>query len=425
MTTTLDGPGADSPIPDFLLDPPAAEVHYTLISVDDHLVEPAHAFEGRLPSRLQDAAPRVIDIRAGTPIPRTASNLPPLVPEKDGQAWLFDDQLFVQVGLNAIAGHTDRDAKRTEPATFDDMRPGCYDVDARVHDMDLGGIWASVNFPSQVSGFCGTVYSSAKDPELGLATTKAWNDWLFEEWHLAHPERIVPMGLTFLTDPEVGAEEIRRNAARGFTAVTLPELPHRVGLPEVHDTYWDPIWRACVDTGTAIALHVGSSGMLEPRTDPRRFERNVINFPTLSLIACIEWLFSGVPSRFPDLQIVLAEGGIGWVPMLLDRLDYTDDHAGRPNWTDADTPAEVLQRNFSFCMLDDPSTLPLIHRIGVENVMMEVDYPHSDSTWPTTQALMHQRFDSAPFLSKDDIRAIACGNAARVFRHPLPPDVRP
>jgi predicted TIM-barrel fold metal-dependent hydrolase len=409
----------EPPVPDFLRDPPPAEQHYTIISVDDHLVEPPHMFEGRLPAGLQDLAPRVIDVEAGKPVPR-GEDLPPLVPERGGQAWQFDERLFVQVGMNAVAGHTDRDKVRNEPATFDQMRPGCYDVDARVRDMDLGGIWASVNFPSQISGFCGSVFSSCKDAVLGQAVTRAWNDWLYEEWYSPHPTRIVPMGITYLSDPQAGAAEIRRNAARGFTAVTLPELPHRIGFPELHEDHWEPYWQACVDTGTAIALHVGSSGMLETRTDPSRFERNVIHFPTLSLMACVEWLFSGVPSRHPELKIVLAEGGIGFVPMLLDRLDYTEDHAGRPNWKASETPAEVLLRNFWFCMLDDPSTLPSIQRIGVDNVMVEVDYPHSDSTWPVTQTLLRDRFSNAPYLSVDAVRKITCGNAAHVFRHPLP-----
>ncbi|HQV57549.1 MAG TPA: amidohydrolase family protein, partial [Ilumatobacteraceae bacterium] len=260
------------------------------------------------------------------------------------------------------------------------------------------------------------------DPALGKAVTRAWNDWMFEDWHGAYPERIVPMGITYLTDATEGAAEIRRNAERGFTAVTLPEQPHRIGLPELYEEYWNPIWQACEDTDTAITLHVGSSGMLEARTDPSRFERNVINFPTLSLIACIEWLFSGVTSRYPGLKIVMAEGGIGWVPMLLDRLDYTELHAGRPSWRDTLTPAERLQNNFYYCMLDDPSTLPLAHRVGIDKIMMEIDYPHSDSTWPYTQNLLHDRFTAAAeHLSADDIQAITCGNAARVFRHPLPP----
>ena len=74
-----------------------------------------------------------------------------------------------------------------EPTRFDEMRPGCFDVDARVRDMDINGVWASVNFPSQITGFCGSVFSRCSDPELGLAVTQAWNDWFFEEWHSRAP----------------------------------------------------------------------------------------------------------------------------------------------------------------------------------------------------------------------------------------------
>ena len=146
------------------------------------------------------------------------------------------------------------------------MRPGCYDVDARVRDMDINGVWASVNFPSQITGFCGSVFSRCSDPELGLAVTRAWNDWFFDEWYSPHPDRIVPMGITYLGDAEQGAAEIRRNAARGFTAVTLPEMPHRIGMEPIFSDWWDPIIAACAETDTVICLHVGSTGVADMPT---------------------------------------------------------------------------------------------------------------------------------------------------------------
>ncbi len=98
-------------------------------------------------------------------------------------------------------------------------------------------------------------------PDLGLACVRAYNDWYLEEWVGAHPERFVPMGITYLADPELGAAEIRRNAERGFTAVSLPEQPQKLGYPTLHSGWWDPVVRACADTGTVICLHVGSSGI--------------------------------------------------------------------------------------------------------------------------------------------------------------------
>lgn len=358
-------------------------------------------FEGRLPAHLVGRAPRVVTTGAGH------------------EVWEFDDQTFHQVGLNAVAGRP-KSEWTLEPARFDQMRPGCYDIGARIADMDLNGVWASVNFPSQITGFCGSVFSRCSDPELGLAVTRAWNDWLAEEWWGPRPERIIPMGITFLADPHLGADEIRRNAARGFTAVTLPEAPHRIDLPSLHSGYWDPILAACEETSTVVCLHVGSSGMAPMAPDAPLLELGATLFSAQSLNACADWLWSGLPVRFPELKLAMSEGGIGWVPMLLDRLDYIIDQSGhgRAAWmSDELTPAEVLLRNFWFCTIDDPSVLGCRHRIGVENIMVETDYPHADSTWPDTQAFLSKRLGGMP---DDEVRKITHENAARLFRHPLP-----
>ena len=178
----------------FLPDPQPRPVRYTVISVDDHVVEPAHMFEGRVPAALADRAPRIIETSRGY------------------QIWEFEGRKFSQVGMNAVAGRRPETVS-IEPFRFDQMRPGCYDVDARVRDMDLNGVWASMNFPSQISGFCGRVFFDVADRDLGLACLRAWNDWLFEEWYSAHPTRIIPLGITYLADPQLAAAEIRRNVS--------------------------------------------------------------------------------------------------------------------------------------------------------------------------------------------------------------------
>jgi predicted TIM-barrel fold metal-dependent hydrolase len=288
--------------------------------------------------------------------------------------------------------------------------------------MDLAGIWASVNFPSQISGFCGSVYSGCSDPELGLACVRAYNDWYAEEWVEAHPDRFVPMGLTFLADADHAAAEIRRNAERGFVAVSLPEQPHRLGYPSLHTGWWDPVLAACVETGTVVCLHVGSSGMMDMALDGPLVEMGATLFSSLSYAACVDWVWSGVAVRFPELRIVMSEGGIGWVPMLADRLDYIIEWSGYGDaWPSSDlSPTDVLLRNFWFCTLDDPSIWPIRDRIGVEHVMVEVDYPHADSTWPDTAALLDERLAALP---PDEARMVRSGNAATLFRHPPPPEI--
>ena len=254
---------------------------------------------------------------------------------------------------------------------------------------------------------------------------RAWNDWFAEEWREAYPDRFVGLGITYLADPEVAAAEIRRNAERGFTAVSLPEQPHRLGYPSLHSGAWDPVLAACAETGTVVCLHVGSAGMMDIALDGPLVEIAATLFSSLSLTACVDWLWSGVVLRFPELRIAMSEGGIGWVPLLADRLDYIHGWSGhgRAAWPSTElTPTEALLRNFWFCSVDDPSIWPIRDRIGVDHIMVEVDYPHADSTWPDTQRFLADRLAGLPV---EDQRKITHENAAALFRHPLPDTCRP
>jgi predicted TIM-barrel fold metal-dependent hydrolase len=383
-----------------LPDPEPRRVNYTLISVDDHLMEPPHTFEGRLPRRLQEKGPKVVETEEGH------------------QVWHFDGQPYFQVGFMCVAGRP-REDHRVEPARYDEVRPGCWRIEDRIKDMDIGGIWASVNFPSGVTGFGGTLFSETKDLALGLACVQAWNDWLFEEWYSPYPDRIVPLGITLLSDPEKGAAEIRRNAARGFRAVTLPEQPHKLGYPSVFHEHWEPIVRACAETETVLNLHIGASGFASMPPGAPLLELGATLFGPMAIQACAEWLWSGYPARYPDLKIAMSEGGIGWVAMLIDRVDNIMTRSGYgKGWPDEKhSPSDVLRRNFWFCMIDGPSTISTRDVIGVENIVFESDYPHGDGTWPDTQEVMRKALGHLP---AEEIRMIAHENAARLYRHPLP-----
>ena len=304
---------AYTPSDRLLPDPEPRPADYTIISVDDHLVEPPWLFEGRLPAKFQDDAPKIVETPEGH------------------QQWHFDGKVFAQMGFNALVGRVDRDDFTFEPARFDDMRRGCFDIHARVRDMDIVGVWASICFPSQITGFCGRIYSDARDPELGYARRPCVQRLDQRRMVGFVPERIVPMGITFLRDPQKAADEIRRNAARGFVAVSLPEQPYMAGLPSIHDhEYWDPILRACVETDTVICLHIGSSGQLLPRDPaaPPGVGSGATLFQVQSLVSCCEWLWAGVPTRYPSIKIAMSEGGIGWVPMVMDRLDFMMSQSG-------------------------------------------------------------------------------------------------
>jgi len=384
----------------FLPEPERRDRLYTVISVDDHLVEPADMFEGRLPSKYADLAPKVIELRDGT------------------QRWEYDGRRIPNVGLNASVGRPPEELS-SEPARFDEMRRGAWDIHARIADMDIAGVYASLNFPSMLPGFAGQRIVATKDPNLGLAVFRAYNDWHLEQWAGLYPDRIIPCQLPWLADPHIAAEEIRRNAARGFKAVTFSENPEKLGYPSIHTTHWDPFFEACQETGTPVCLHIGSSSTTVSGSSDAPFDEVGFLFFTNAIVTAADWLFAKVPVRFPGLKLVLSEGGIGWLPGFIDRLrhaaryqDFTD------TWKGVEEPvADVFLRSFRFCTIEDPTTFSVLDEIGAERVMVEVDYPHVDSTWPNVQSILHSQLSG---LADDAVRKVTYENASSLFRHPVP-----
>ncbi|MGA8370390.1 MAG: amidohydrolase family protein [Acidimicrobiales bacterium] len=384
----------------FLPEPPRAERKYTVISADDHIVEPPHVFEGRVPQKYAERAPRVIEKDDGT------------------ETWVYDGTELPNVGFNAVVGRP-VDEWRMEPTRFDEMRRGAWDIDHRIADMDLNGIYASLNFPSFLPGFAGQrLQQVTDDAALAMAALRAWNDWHLEEWAGTYPERIIPCQIPWLLDAEVGAAMIRENAARGFKAVSFSEEPSRLGFPTIHSGYWEPFFRACEETGTVINLHIGSSGSSPATTPDAPADVAGVLFFAYAISAAVDWLFSLAPVRYPDLKICLSEGGIGWVPALLDRLDHMGSYSQMyGTWQSDLTPSEVLCRNFWFCAVEDQSAFALRDRIGIDHILLESDYPHCDSTWPNTQRVINEEIGGLP---AEDIKKMTWENASILYRHPVP-----
>jgi predicted TIM-barrel fold metal-dependent hydrolase len=388
----------------FLPEPDRRERSFLMVSVDDHIVEPPHTFEGRYPAKYADQAPRVVEKDDGS------------------ETWVYDGEELPNVGFNAVVGRPVSEYS-FEPSRFDEMRRGAWDIHERIRDMDTAGVWASMNFPSFLPGFAGQrLQLTVDDPGLALASVRAWNDWCIEEWAGTYPGRIIPMQLPYLLDPEVAGDEVRRNAERGFKAMTFSEAPEKQGLPSLHTGYWDPLMAACEETGTVISLHIGSSGQ-SPATAPDAPADVVgVLFFGYAMFSAVDWLYSLIPVRFPNLRFCMSEGGIGWVAGLMDRLDHVlKYHEMYGTWQGIElTPREVLQRSFWFCAIDDPAGFDGRHHIGVENILIESDYPHADSNWPDTQEHFRRQLAGIP---ADEVERIAWKNAAELFRLDVPAEL--
>jgi predicted TIM-barrel fold metal-dependent hydrolase len=387
-----------------------------LISVDDHVLEPPHVWQSRVVGKFRDRAPR-------------------LVSEGDDEYWVYEDRRVPTPGLSAVVGK-DTTEFSPEPITYADMRPGCYDSTARVADMNLDGVLASLCFPS-LPRFAGQLFYEGKDKELGLACIQAYNDWMIDEWCAAAPGRFIPMVLMPLWSPELATKELERCAAKGARAVAFSENPAPLGLPTIHDPdgYWEPVLSAADALDLVVCMHIGSSSQLPKISPEAPILANMSWGAIRTAGAMLEWLFSGAFQRHPDLKIALSEGGIGWIPYFLQRAEqvltaqrYWNERGvgfdvGSTSYVTAGRALQVdlgsldiwqtFRDHIYGCFIDDEVGITLLGHLGSDNIMIETDYPHSDSTWPGSMKLAKQRLGQLP---PDVQYKILRGNAERLFR---------
>ena len=268
----------------FLPEPLPREVKYTVISVDDHVVEPPHTFEGRLPAHLQDRAPHVVDTPQGH------------------QVWEFEGQKFTQVGHERGRGPP-TEPQKMEPFRFDaDAARAATTSTPASRDMDINGVWAAVNFPSMITGFCGRVFFNAQDRELGQACIRAWNDWLFEEWYVAAPDADHPARHHVPLRPRRrGRRDPPQRRARLHRRSRMPErpAPHRAPRPLAARPLGPDHPGVRRHRHRHLACTSGSSGGAESPGERPRLQLGATLFGQLSLHACAEWLWSEYPVKHP------------------------------------------------------------------------------------------------------------------------------
>jgi predicted TIM-barrel fold metal-dependent hydrolase len=365
-----------------------------LVSVDDHVVEPPDVFEGRVPKKYEDLAPKLIVKDDGT------------------EAWEYLGNLSQSVGLNAVVGRPPEDYG-LEPAAFSDMRPGCYDVNERVRDMNANGVLGSLCFPSW-PGFAARQFYVTPDKDMAIALLRAYNDWHVDAWCGSHPGRFIPLGLVPIWDPELMAAEVHRLASKGCRAVTFSENPAHLGLPSLHSDHWDPFWGACEDEQTVVCLHIGSSSQLVVTAEDAPMDVLITLSPINLVQAATDLIWSPIFRKFPSFKIAMSEGGIGWIPYFLDRIDYVYEH--HQAWTGQDfgdkLPSQLFRERVITCFIDDPAGVKMRHDIGIDTITWECDYPHSDCTWPTSPERLMKSLDGVP---DDDINKMTYINAMRDF----------
>ncbi len=372
-----------------------------LISCDDHMdlgQLPADLWTTRLPVALRDRAPRV--------------------EERDGQAvWICDGKVWGSWGGKPPATGNQRPVKPLYNS-FD--RAGIYDQSERrpavaalrLADMDRDGVKAQVIF--------GPIFQiSTEDPVLRAACYRVYNDWLLEFCQAA-PERLI--GVPMLPEnPDGATAELLRLAAKGgVRQVTL--MIANIN-PKLDDRAWEKLWTALEETGIVLSWHItvftpdpksraaGKAASVFENT--KFFMANFLE-PFVDLFA---W---GILERHPKLKIVIAEGGTGWLPWLVQELDYRHwrlweamdfwaDKGGRELET---KPSELFKRQIWATFQEDQAAMSLIPFFGDGHLLWASDYPHPDGVWPNSHAAIARQMAD---LSPEMRRKLTHDNAAALY----------
>ena len=365
-----------------------------IVSVDDHIVEPATMWDQHL-SRAQK------------------SFAPELRKDENGKEfWLFEGRRVGNIGLNAVVGRM-REEYGCEPISFDQMRRGAWDIHARIEDMNANGVLAGLNFPSVVT-FDGSLFHKFQDRQNALALLKAYNDWHIDEWCGSYPGRNIPNAIVPYWNVQDTVDEIKRVVAKGCHAISFSDNPALRGQPSIHDAQWAPLWKVCADNQVVINIHIGSGAAAPHASMLSPIDAWITTMPISIVNSAADWLFLKALQEYPTLKVALSEGGIGWIPYFLERADFTHEH--HHAWTYSDfggkKPSDIFREHFMTCFIDDNFGLANLDKIGEDHVAYECDYPHSDSVWPeSAQRLL----ESVQHLPDSTINKVTHANALRLF----------
>jgi predicted TIM-barrel fold metal-dependent hydrolase len=364
--------------------------HHKLISTDDHIIEPPNVWTSRLPQRHRELGPRIVE-HSG----HVASEAGIVVHGDKMQIWMYEGRPYPNVALNAVAG-LPKEEWALEPIRLDRIRPGCYNPNERVKDMDIDGVHAQLGFPT-FPGFAGKTFVEAADKDLALLCVQAWNDFCVDEWCGSHPDRLIPLVIAPLWDPHLAADELRRTAAKGAKALAFPENPAGLGLPSLWTDHWDPLLAVAEETEIPLAMHFGTSTQMPYTSPDAPFIAMIPLMGTNSMNALSEILFMPMLHKFPRLKISFSEGGIGWIPWLLARIDYTwERHRFYSNVNREVRPSDLFRRNVWGCFIDDIPGIEMRHSIGIDRITWEGDYPHSDSAFPDSRKRAQEVLANVP-----------------------------
>jgi len=375
---------------------------YHIIDVDTHVTEPADLWTSRVATTDRARVPQI------------------KVDKRGRHMWYINEQPVAKLGLSATAGAGDM---KEPPDSYADMHPGAYDACARLRYMDEMGIWAMVMYPN-VGGFGAQQFLKLGDARLMLDCVRAYNDWQ-SEWAAADPRRLLPITSLPFWDVPAAVAEVERCAKRGHHGILFTGEPQSFDLPVLGDPHWDPLWRAAVAHDLPVSFHIGS-GNLEAGLDGDKlrvygrmatFTEVSVNYFMRNGSHLADLLLSGVLARHPRIKFVSVESGIGWIPFVLEALDYqfrgNRVREERPDLREL--PSTYFARNVYACYwFEQTAPRRLLDEVGVDNILFETDFPHPTSLYG---AEVHTRIAQGLAECNAEVRRkILWANAEKLYK---------
>ncbi|MBM3671374.1 MAG: amidohydrolase [Actinobacteria bacterium] len=361
------------------------------ISADSHVTEPGECYE-RIDPKFRDRAPRATtDDRMGAVID------------------IDNGRSRIPYGMIAAAG---RPAESIHPFVFvgwDELHPGGWDPAARLEEQDRDGVTIEVLYPS-----VGMLLCNHPDADYKKACFDSYNLWITDFQHHA-PDRLVGLGQTALRSVEEGVEDLHAIADLGLRGAMLPGFAGCHADGDYDDPKWDPLWRAAVELGMPLSFHILTTGADDMAGG--RFRGPKMNSFLGIIRGCQDiigtLIFGGVFERHPDLRVVCVEADAGWVPHWMYRADHAFDR--HRNWLTADVtrpPSEYFRENVYVTFQDDFVAFHVTDMLNHKRLMWANDHPHSDATWPDSQAVVAEHTAA---LSPDVRDDILWRNCARLY----------
>ena len=377
---------------------------YKVIDIDTHITEPPDVWTARVASKWGNKVPHIRQLEGR-------------------DMWFIGDMPAGGPGFYTMAGHDD--TYPNVPMGYNDIPAASYDAKARLQLMDEEDIYAMVLYPN-LGGFGSGGFLRLGEPALMLECVQAYNDFLVD-WASADPNRLLPVLALPFWDVDASVKEIERSAAKGHRAVLFGSRPETFGEPPLAHTHWDPVWAATQDAGLSISFHIGSGDLTDIVNDTAEMGTKA-NFSRGGSLALLDnqnclanLLFGGVCARFPKLEFVSVESGVGWLQCVLEMFDW--------QWINGDVakehpdydllPSEYFKRQVYGSFWFERRGINGALEGFPDNLMWETDYPHPTCQYPSPNSAAEHPADYAEVtlesVSDVTVRKVLQDTPARIY----------